>query len=91
MRQFLPLVGVRGKRLTVTGSSIIEASTLGAGTPGSFDVVASESVEVIGRSADNKYPSALAALVYRGAKGAGDNLRIVPPIPQSNLWKHKAG
>jgi large exoprotein involved in heme utilization and adhesion len=33
-------------------------------------------VEVIGRSADNNFASALAALVYRGAKGAGDKLRI---------------
>lgn len=49
------------RRLTVRSGAQVGVSTLGAGRGGNLTVRASESVDIIGRTTDNKFPSALLA------------------------------
>jgi len=67
-------IQVRGRQVTLTNGSQIEANTLGSQPGGTLNVIASDAVEVIGRSANNR--SRLATAVYPGATGAGGNLTL---------------
>jgi filamentous hemagglutinin family protein len=69
-------IQVRGRQVTLTNGSLIEASTLGSQPGGTLNVIASDAVELIGRSANTQWPSRLAILVYPGATGAGGNLTL---------------
>jgi filamentous hemagglutinin family protein len=61
---------IKGKRVTITGGSQIESSTLGAVSGGSLVVNATELLKLIGRN------SALGAVVYQNAIGDGGSLTI---------------
>ncbi|HEY9872943.1 MAG TPA: filamentous hemagglutinin N-terminal domain-containing protein [Candidatus Obscuribacterales bacterium] len=63
-------------RLIVRDGAQIAAATLGAAPAGSLEVKASESVELIGISADGFINSGLFTSVQPGAAGAGGNLTI---------------
>ena len=67
-------IQVRGRRVTLTDGSQIEASTLRSEPGGTLAVNASESVELRGSSVDGEFRSTLGALVYPEATGAGDSL-----------------
>jgi filamentous hemagglutinin family protein len=69
-------IQVRGRQVTLTEGSQLEASTLGAEPGGTLSVTASESVELIGTSADGQYVSGLFTLVYPEATGVGGNLTV---------------
>jgi len=62
-------------RLILRGGAVVSAATLGAGAAGTLLVSASDSVELIGTSADNQYSSRLSARSTDSAD-AGD-LRIL--------------
>jgi hypothetical protein len=66
-------IQVEGRRITLSGGSQMRATTLGAETGGTLAVTASESVEVIGESADGQVPSGLFTASY-GSGDAGDLL-----------------
>jgi large exoprotein involved in heme utilization and adhesion len=55
-------------RLLVSGGAVVSASTRGEGKGGSLLITASESVEVIGRSADGRFSSGL----FTESEGSGD-------------------
>ncbi len=61
-------------RLLVQGGALVSVGAVDAGKGGSLQIVATESVELIGRSADNGLLSGL----YAGSEGSGDggNLTI---------------
>ncbi|MEP6519533.1 two-partner secretion domain-containing protein, partial [Microcoleus vaginatus] len=61
-------------RLLVRDGAQVSAGTLGAGNGGSLQITAADWVEVIGRSADGRFPSGL----FTPSEGSGDagNLRI---------------
>jgi len=67
---------IRGRQVTLTEGSQLEASTLGAEPGGTLSVTASESVELIGTSVDGQFPSGFFTLVYPQATGAGGNLTV---------------
>jgi filamentous hemagglutinin family protein len=69
-------IQVRGRQVTLTNGSQIEASTLGSQPGGTLNVIASDAVELIGRSANSQLRSSLATAVYPGATGAGGNLTL---------------
>jgi filamentous hemagglutinin family protein len=69
-------IQVRGRQVTLTEGSQIEASTLGAEPGGTLNLTASESVELIGTSADGEFSSGLLTSIYEGATGAGGNLTL---------------
>jgi filamentous hemagglutinin family protein len=69
-------IQVWGRRIMLTGGSSIEASTLGEQPGGTLAANATESVEVIGTSADGQLPSALFAFVYPGASGKVGDMTI---------------
>ena len=69
-------IQVRGRRVTLTDGSQIEASTLMSEPGGTLAVNALELVELIGTSADGQLSSSLGVQVYPGATGAGGNLTI---------------
>jgi len=69
-------IQVRGRQVTLQGGSEIEASTLGSEPGGNLIVTATETVELIGRSANSQSASLLATIVYPGATGAGGNLTL---------------
>jgi filamentous hemagglutinin family protein len=69
-------IHVWGRRVTLLGGSQIEASTLGEQPGGTLAVHATESVELIGTSANGEWSSGLLARVESGAKGAGGNLTL---------------
>ena len=62
------------RQLIVRDGAQVEAGTFGEGQGGTLSVNASESVEVIGTSADGRVPSGL--FVETEGAGAGGNLRI---------------
>ncbi|NEO34338.1 MAG: filamentous hemagglutinin N-terminal domain-containing protein [Symploca sp. SIO3C6] len=64
-------------RLLIADGAVVEASTFGEGSGGSVTVNATESVQVIGRSADGEFPSRL--LANTEDKGSGGNLNISTP------------
>jgi filamentous hemagglutinin family protein len=55
-------------RLLMRDGAVIAAGTLGAGKGGRLQITASESVELIGRSADDQYGSSL----FTESRGSGD-------------------
>ena len=69
-------VRVIGRQISLTNGSTIEASTLGSQSGGSLVVNALELLQVIGTSSDGQIRSALAAIVYPEANGAGGELMI---------------
>jgi len=69
-------IQVRGKQVTLTEGSQLEASTLGAEPGGTLNVTASDSVELIGSAASGQYVSGLFTLVYPEATGVGGNLTV---------------
>jgi filamentous hemagglutinin family protein len=62
---------IRGRQVTLTEGSQLEASTLGAEPGGTLNVTASESVELIGTSADGHYVSGLFTVVYQKPQALG--------------------
>ncbi|MEH2141126.1 filamentous hemagglutinin N-terminal domain-containing protein [Nostoc sp.] len=62
-------IQVQGRRVTVSDGSEIEASTLGAGKGGKLVVNATESVELVGISADAQSPSGFFSATYPGKTG----------------------
>ncbi len=64
-------IQVQGQRLMLTDGSQIQANTLGSGTGGTLTVSASESVELIGTSLDEKFNSALGTVAGSGTGNAG--------------------
>ncbi len=69
-------IQVWGKSVTLTNGSQIEASTLGVEQGGNLVVNAQDSVQLIGISADKKFPSGLFANAYPSVTGAAGNLTI---------------
>jgi filamentous hemagglutinin family protein len=69
---------VETPRLSVRDGAQIQATTFGLGKAGNLTVNASESIELIGETADgiNIFPSALSTTVTQGATGAGGNLTV---------------
>lgn len=74
-------VRVRGQNISVTDGSQILADTLGAEAGGTLEVVATGSVEAIGRATDgNRQPSGLFARARGGdATGTGGTLTVTAP------------
>ena len=66
---------IETKRLIVQDGAQVSTSTTGSGSAGTLNVIASESVEVIGTSADNQNPSGLFAAT-QGGSGSSGNLTI---------------
>lgn len=66
---------IQAVRLTIQGGSQVSATTSGKGKGGIIDINASDSVELIGTSADGQKPSKLASDVKDAAGDAG-NLTI---------------
>jgi filamentous hemagglutinin family protein len=69
-------IQVQGRNVTLTEGSQILANTFGSGKGGGLSVNASDSVQVIGRSADGEFGSALAAQASRTATGEAGDLTI---------------
>jgi len=69
-------IQVQGRRVLLSDGSQIESSTLGKGQGGTLRIKASDSVELIGESADALYSTSLATQVYEEATGSGGNLTI---------------
>ena len=69
-------IQVQGRRVTLSDGSEIEASTLGAGKGGKLVVNATESVELVGISADAQSPSGFFSATYPGKTGDAGNLTI---------------
>ena len=69
-------IQVWGKSVTLTNGSQIEASTLGVEQGSNLVVNAQDSVQLIGISADKKFPSGLFANAYPSVTGAAGNLTI---------------
>ncbi|MBD2777217.1 filamentous hemagglutinin N-terminal domain-containing protein [Iningainema tapete] len=67
---------VETPQLSVRDGAQIQATTFGLGAAGNLIVNASESIELIGETADGIFPSALSTVVTQGATGAGGNLTI---------------
>ena len=67
-------IRVWGRRIELREGSILDANTLGLGNGGRVTLTASESVEVIGRSADGESPSGIFALT--GGMGNAGRLLI---------------
>lgn len=65
---------IETEKLIVQGTGQVITATLGEGQGGNLQVIASDSVEVIGTSVDGKFPSAIATQT-QGAGNAG-NLNI---------------
>ncbi len=69
-------VEVRGRRISITDGSQIEASTLGEKPGGTLNINSLDLVELTGESADGRLISGIATQVYPGASGSGGNLNI---------------
>jgi len=67
---------VETQRLIAQDGAVVSAGTVGSGRGGTLEVRASDSVELIGTSADSQFPSGLFTVVYLGATGAGGNLTV---------------
>ncbi len=63
-------------RLIIRDGAQVSAGTFGAGMAGDLVVRTRESVELIGTSADGRFPSSLYASAEPGATGAGGNLTL---------------
>jgi large exoprotein involved in heme utilization and adhesion len=69
-------LSIETKRLLVENGAQVSSSTLGNGRAGNLRVRASESVELKGRTPDNRIGSGLFAQVLTGATGDGGDLII---------------
>lgn len=69
-------IQIQGRRVAIADGSQIESTTLGAKLGGKLTINASESLEVIGTSADGSYFSGVLARVEPEAIGSGSNLYI---------------
>lgn len=69
-------IQVRGSQVKLTDGSRIESTTFGNRPGGTLSINASDSVEVIGTSADGELLSSLGTSVYPEATGTGGNLAI---------------
>lgn len=69
-------IQVQGRRITLTEGSVFAVATFGSQPAGNITLKASESVELIGTTADGSIQSGLLAEVRPGATGAGGNLTI---------------
>lgn len=69
-------IQIQGRRVAIADSSQIESTTLGAKLGGKLTINASESLEVMGTSADGSYFSGVLARVEPEAIGSGSNLNI---------------
>lgn len=69
-------IQVRGRQVTLTNGSRIQASTLGSDDGGNLIVRASDLVELIGLSANSQFFSGILTSVYPGATGDGGNLTL---------------
>ncbi len=72
-------IQVRGRRVSLSDGSQIEGATLGSEAGGSLTVNATESVQVIGRSADGEFPSGLGTQSAPGSTGNTGDLTISTP------------
>ncbi|MEZ2280248.1 MAG: filamentous hemagglutinin N-terminal domain-containing protein [Microcoleus sp.] len=63
-------------RLILRDGAQIASNTFSEGSGGRLTVTASESVEVIGRSADGRFPSALVSQAEKGSSGNAQDLTI---------------
>ncbi|NMF67084.1 hypothetical protein DP113_19205 [Brasilonema octagenarum UFV-E1] len=68
-------VNISTSTLQVSGGAQVTAATFGAGKSGNLNVDA-QNVQVIGRSADNRFGSALSASGQRNSTGAAGDLTI---------------
>jgi filamentous hemagglutinin family protein len=66
--------------LRASGGAQVSVGTLGVGEGGNLTVNASNSVELIGRSADNEFASGLFSQSERQATGKAGNLTIITPV-----------
>ncbi|MBD2041065.1 filamentous hemagglutinin N-terminal domain-containing protein [Microcoleus sp. FACHB-672] len=66
-------------RLRIINGAYVGTSTSGPGKAGNLNIQASDTVEVIGTSADGDSSSALSASANEGATGEGGNLTIETP------------
>ena len=71
-------ISIQGGRVTLTGASSIEASTLGSKPGGTFTINARSSLEIVGGDTLPE-ESGLFAVTYPGTTGAGGNLTINTP------------
>lgn len=69
-------VQLQASRISFTDGSAIVANTLGDGTGGEVTVTASESIEAIGISDEQFFPSGIKAYVDIDATGNGSNITI---------------
>ncbi len=69
-------ISVETKQLIVQDGAQVQAATLGGGDAGNLTVSAQQSIELIGRTPDNQFPSGLFTSVERGAMGNGGSLSI---------------
>ena len=69
-------VRLQGRNIQLLNGSAILANTAGSNSGGSTLVRASESVELVGTSANGRFPSRLFALVELGATGRGGDLLV---------------
>jgi len=69
-------LNINTARFTVSGGGQVTSSTFGSGNAGSLSVTASDSVQVMGISADTKFPSGIYTSSEKGATGAAGNLII---------------
>ena len=72
-------IGVQGRRVAIANGSIVDSSTLGAGTGGNLTIRATEATELLGTSPDGFLPSGLFVNVAPTATGRGGNLTIETP------------
>ena len=68
-------VSLRADQLIVQNGAFVSASTFGTGRGGTLDIKASDSVQLIGTSADGQIPSAL--VTQTQGSGVAGNLRII--------------
>ena len=71
-------IQVQGRQVSLTNGSAILIDLLGSGEGGTLDVIASESVRVIGSTAEPQFSSSL--LVENLGTGKGGSLKITAPM-----------
>lgn len=69
-------VQLQASNISIIDGSTILADTLGDGTGGTVNIIASESIQVAGTAANNPFLSSINANVDIGASGQGGNLNI---------------
>lgn len=69
-------IGVQGRRVAIAQGSIIDSSTLGAGSGGNLTVRATEAIEMSGSIPGTPIPSFMLAQVQPGATNRGGDITI---------------